>query len=129
MYEERRKRWFAAARSGKYQQSKNVLKSADGCCCILGIACEVYQEEVGDLEISPTDGGTALQYDDHAALPPLKVQRYFNITDVGDFKQRVEVTLNGWRKELSCATNVNMFFDLPTTVDILERAEFEPCPL
>lgn len=33
-------KWLAALRSGKYKQSKEVLQSIDGYCC-LGVACKV----------------------------------------------------------------------------------------
>ncbi len=50
------RKWVAALKSGEYKQVKHVLCELDdehnlvGHCC-LGVACELYQEEVGGLDI------------------------------------------------------------------------------
>lgn len=44
------KKWVEALRSGKYKQTTEALHDENGYCC-LGVACELYQQEVGDLEI------------------------------------------------------------------------------
>lgn len=34
--------WVDALRSGKYEQTQNVLQDADGGYCCLGVACQLY---------------------------------------------------------------------------------------
>ena len=47
---ENAKKWVAALRSGEYKQGKDCLEK-DGKNCCLGVACRVYQKEVGGLQI------------------------------------------------------------------------------
>lgn len=35
---------LSALKSGKYRQTKNELKSEDGCFCVHGLMCEVYRK-------------------------------------------------------------------------------------
>jgi hypothetical protein len=44
--------WIAALRSGKYTQGKNYL-NADGSLCCLGVACEIFKDEL-NLNITTT---------------------------------------------------------------------------
>jgi hypothetical protein len=60
---------------------------------------------------------------------PAKVQRYFNITELGDFVSPLAVPRVEGEASVRCATHANYLFPLDTTVDILEQAEFVPCPL
>ncbi len=39
--------WIAALRSGKYEQATGVLQTPSGRMCCLGVACEVFRQEVG----------------------------------------------------------------------------------
>ena len=48
MKSEIKERWLTALRSGKYEQSKDALKSPEGYCC-LGVLCDVVK---GDLNIN-----------------------------------------------------------------------------
>lgn len=43
---EARQLWIDALRSGEYHQEQHVL-SYNGAFCCLGVACELYQKEVG----------------------------------------------------------------------------------
>lgn len=49
------KKWVAALRSGEYSQTKRRLHDENGFCC-LGVLCDVYQKEVGDLDIFEDNG-------------------------------------------------------------------------
>lgn len=42
------KKWVAALRSGEFEQGAGCLAKHGKYCC-LGVACMVYQQEVGDL--------------------------------------------------------------------------------
>jgi len=42
--------WIEALRSGEYKQGRGALREWDKFCC-LGVACELYQREVGGLSI------------------------------------------------------------------------------
>ncbi len=51
---ENAKKWVEALRSGKYRQATGKLCKIDDCdhsYCCLGVACELYQQEVGGLDI------------------------------------------------------------------------------
>jgi hypothetical protein len=41
-------KWVAALRSGEYAQTRGFLHDSNGYCC-LGVACDLYQKEVGGL--------------------------------------------------------------------------------
>ncbi len=44
-------KWVAALRSRKYQQTKSVLKTMSGFCC-LGVLCEIAPPELGMFDSS-----------------------------------------------------------------------------
>ena len=44
------KLWVEALRSGEYEQGVGALHEGDAFCC-LGVACEVYQKQVGGLGV------------------------------------------------------------------------------
>lgn len=81
---ENRKKWIAALRSGNYQQGKARL-NANGRLCCLGVACEVYQAEVGDLEVKRFDSddpdGSWVEYDGAEAHLPYKVVEWLGVDD------------------------------------------------
>ena len=43
-----KQKWVDALRSGKYTQAQSKLYSGDGFCC-LGVLCDIYAKEVGDI--------------------------------------------------------------------------------
>ena len=43
-----KQKWIDALRSGKYTQAQSKLYSGDGFCC-LGVLCDIYAKEVGDI--------------------------------------------------------------------------------
>jgi hypothetical protein len=44
-----KQKWISALRSGKYKQTKKVLNDGTGMCC-LGVLCDLYIQEGGDLK-------------------------------------------------------------------------------
>lgn len=72
------KLWVEALRSGEYQQSQKVLHNNQGYCC-LGVACEVYQKEVGGLDISALGDRVVGQYDLCTTVLPEKVVGWFGL--------------------------------------------------
>ena len=85
---EARKLWIDALRSGKYKQTRGWLHNQNGYCC-LGVACEMYQAEVGDLVVTNNCGATL--YNDHRAFLPTRVQKWLGLIGrdgsfVGDSK-------------------------------------------
>jgi hypothetical protein len=44
---ERRIRWVEALESGKYEQGRKLLRSLDNKFCCLGVACDLFKDEVG----------------------------------------------------------------------------------
>jgi len=83
MFAERIALWTAALRSGKYEQGKGYLHTLgdpDKFCC-LGVACQVYQAQVGGLSICEFPGGVTYDGCDH--ILPLKVADWFGLSTAG----------------------------------------------
>lgn len=79
------KKWVEALESGRFKQAArtltklaNYLEENDRHCC-LGVACVIYQEEVGDLVIERTNGN--IRYDGSTAILPPKVQIWLGLSD------------------------------------------------
>lgn len=72
------KKWVAELRSGKYKQTRKNLRDDIGYCC-LGVACELYQEEVGDLEVRSRNGDRMYYYDNYSAVLPEKVRNWLGL--------------------------------------------------
>jgi hypothetical protein len=69
----------AALRSGNYTQGQLAL-CRNGRYCCLGVACRVYQNEVGDLE--ETIDGNDIMFDGTTTSLPDKVRQYFGFSSV-----------------------------------------------
>lgn len=61
------KRWVAALRSGEYQQTRQVLHSDEGYCC-LGVLCDLHAKETGGAWLLTPSGHIYQQYD--VLVPP-----------------------------------------------------------
>ena len=62
-------KWIKALRSGEFKQTKGTLtKVEDGgnAHCCLGVACQIYQEEVGGLKVELSRHADCLQYNGEA---------------------------------------------------------------
>ena len=82
-----RKLWVDALRSGKYQQTQGYLHTKSGFCC-LGVACDVYQAEVGDLTVACLYNNI-ISYDSYTAYLPSKVKNWLGLTtSFGDYNAR-----------------------------------------
>lgn len=86
------RKWIDALRSGKYNQTRDRLKDEYGHCC-LGVACEVYQEEVGDLDEKLAHG--IYCFDNCRSHLPIKVVNWLNLQfDDGEYKEGYLTTKN-----------------------------------
>ena len=102
---EARKLWIDALRSGKYKQTRGWLHNQNGYCC-LGVACEMYQAEVGDLVVTNNSGVTF--YNDHNELLPTRVQKWLGLTGcdgcfVGDSKRYSSESSLGNENDRGCS--------------------------
>jgi hypothetical protein len=70
-------KWIAALRSGKYKQGSCALRSADDEYCCLGVACDVYQQEVGGLDVALN--GTTYSYNNMSGYLPQAVQDWLGL--------------------------------------------------
>lgn len=73
------KKLVAALRSGKYKQGSGYLTRKvddEELNCCLGVACKIYQEEVGDLSLVQMTNITA--YDKRYTALPIKVQQWLD---------------------------------------------------
>ncbi len=72
---ENAKKWVELLRSGKYRQGTSLLcRHDDGVTsyCCLGVACELYQQEVGGLAVRQADNLTCTEYNgEHFHLPDI----------------------------------------------------------
>jgi len=86
-----RKLWAKALRSGKYTQTNGTLANQNGYCC-LGVACEVYQKYIGDLNVVRVsdydfnDRDYHIEYDGSDATLPDKVCQWLDIERGGSFE-------------------------------------------
>jgi hypothetical protein len=77
MKKEIAKKWAEALRSGEYEQGTRVLNKYGKFCC-LGVLCDLYQKEVGNLNVSKTVWGTIVYQGIERTLPP-QVQEWAEI--------------------------------------------------
>lgn len=78
MINDNAKKWLAALRSGEYQQGRGALCRADRFCC-LGVACAVYQKDVGDLKVK--DVANMTEFDGETGVLPKRMQAWLGIND------------------------------------------------
>lgn len=93
MKPELKKRWVDALRSGKYIQDERALNTGKGFCC-LGVACEVFKDDVG-LEVRTGTTGE-VYYDGGRHSLPASLQSLLEITMRGTLTTKV-----GHRKHLT----------------------------
>jgi hypothetical protein len=81
---EPQKQWLAALRSGKYKQGKNRLHKIDNTFCCLGVACDIFREQL-HLECKEEIGSdyedVYLHENGCASALPEKVQLLLNLRD------------------------------------------------
>jgi hypothetical protein len=74
------KKWVEALRSEKYkQQTKSYLRVGNKFCC-LGVACDLYQKEVGDLKELASGSDDRYYYNGMASYLPEIVQNWLGIS-------------------------------------------------
>lgn len=119
------KKWVAALRSGKYSQTKSYLHALEdnevdvpaGYCC-LGVACDLYQDEVGNLETTIEDEGW-VRYNASGAHLPIEVVDWLGLTDShGNFVNFEEDKV--WSSLVSMNDNGCTF------AEIADKIESEP---
>jgi hypothetical protein len=70
--------WVEALESDEFQQTTCVLTDKDDKDCCLGVACKVYQREVGGLTLSSDASGSVL-YDGNVGTLPEVVRDWFGL--------------------------------------------------
>lgn len=82
-----RKLWVKELRSENWIQGKYYLAQPNGKYCCLGVACELYQREVGDLEIFE-HLDSYIVYDNHYENLPEKVRIWLGLRkNNGDYHE------------------------------------------
>lgn len=80
MLNDNAKKWVEALRSEKYkQQTKSYLRVGNKFCC-LGVACDLYQKEVGDLKELASGSDDRYYYNGMASYLPEIVQNWLGIS-------------------------------------------------
>ena len=64
-----KKLWIAALKSGKYSQTKLVLKDYKGYCC-LGVLCDLYAKTQKKKGFYSNDDGVTFQFHDTSRAVP-----------------------------------------------------------
>lgn len=75
-----RQRWYDALLSGQYVQLRGRL-GALNCYCVLGVACEVFYQELGVERVVEEDG--SISYDGYRTNMPPDVQEHLGLTNRG----------------------------------------------
>ena len=75
------RKWVEALRSDKYEQGRFMLCNLNNKHCCLGVACRVYQEEVGDLQIISDSEFGGLSFNDEKEHLPEEVKRWLGLQD------------------------------------------------
>ena len=89
------KKWVEALRSGQYQQGTGGLCGIYNHHCCLGVACRIFQEEVGGLQIKLNSRHKYFAFDIDSAYLPNKVRSWLGLTNRdGDFKGGSLASLN-----------------------------------
>ena len=88
--------WVKALRSGKFKQTRDVLRRGDKFCC-LGVACEIYRQETGkgkwvtSGEDSSCQTFQATKTDGNDVAIPYKVCKWFGIkSPEGKIREKTE---------------------------------------
>lgn len=76
---EARKWWAEELRGGRFQQCTGALE-IDGQNCCLGVACRLYMEDGGELDIRVTDNQYTL-FNGACGGLPAKVKDWLGLTD------------------------------------------------
>lgn len=111
-----------ALRSGKYAQGKYQLRhkgTTDSFCC-LGVACEVYQEQVGGLE-TELRGDTYYAYDGEGCGLPVKVQHWLGMNSSGQLEGNFPDPAN---PSSLISANDGWDYDFNKIANLFETAEF-----
>lgn len=85
MLNENARKWLTALRGGEYKQGTRLLHQGKlNLWCCLGVACDLYQKEVGDLLLdSHCD---VISFDGEFVFLPRKVARWLGLrTNLGDY--------------------------------------------
>ena len=115
MKPEIKKKWVAALRSGKYNQTKDHLRDENGYCC-LGVLCEIAAKEgVCKLELKEMLGSSYIvhQYDDASLTLPSKVIEWAGLESSNPIITRTsgeDSSLSGLNDELGY--NFNQIADI-----------------
>lgn len=86
-------KWVSALRSGKYRQSKNVLKRrnkiGDDSYCCLGVLCEVTGQEDNPIYLSLLShyqcGIASINYDSQYALAKMNDIEFKTFNQIADY--------------------------------------------
>lgn len=90
--EEARALWVKELRSGDWKQTKGYLRRQDACCC-LGVACELYWEQTGELKPQLSHHGT-YSYGHERGNLPWEVQCWLGLERASGFHDQDLTVLN-----------------------------------
>lgn len=115
-----KKRWIEALRSGKYAQTKDVLRNEEGFCC-LGVLCDVVKEDLG-IDWDPREQNDARQFAGDGGVLPVAVRRFVWDGDVlPTCQENPYINLENGRRLQASALNDEMDYTFEEIADAIER--------
>jgi len=76
------RKWVSELRSGKWTQARDALSYNRKSFCCLGVACELYEQDVGGLRIKKLPSGK-ISYNEFSDLLPKAVCNWIGLVDCG----------------------------------------------
>ena len=126
------KKWLRALRSGEYKQEAGGLHSIDqegtSTFCCLGVACDLYLNEVGDLTTRNARGNdieTSVAYGEEYSYLPRQVAEWLGLWSYdGTFLDPENILLPEERSLADLNDNGTSFTDIAAVIEHRESALF-----
>jgi len=126
------KKWLRALRSGSYKQGVGGLHSIDqegnSTFCCLGVACNLYLNEVGDLTTRNARGNdieTSVAYGEEYSYLPRQVAEWLGLWSYdGTFLDPENILLPEERSLADLNDNGTSFTDIAAVIEHRESALF-----
>jgi len=117
-------KWVAALRSGEYEQTRAVLRSNGGFCC-LGVLCDLYSKETG----IPWEPDYGLQFTMHglSGVLPHEVRRWAELPHENGAFMAVSRRYGEdddaavWHSVSLTELNDNWMYDFHQIADVIEQ--------
>jgi hypothetical protein len=120
-----KQKWVAALRNGEYEQTRAVLRSNGGFCC-LGVLCDLYAQETG-MKWRPSEQSTCYTLHGISTTLPIEVRAWAELADEYGAYVEVETNEDGathppYRTDVSLTQlNDTWDYDFEMIADVIEQ--------